>query len=128
MHLRPRQRSMMVSFNLVPSASFRYKRKAKKSFLKVIWGRGWVSFLRKLSIVYTPHVVLTTLRWETFKAFASAPFIDLLQTHRFWDMFLNHNQKQSLHKKWSFPLTISSVNVTKSAVSRGFGNIYWRNY
>ena len=29
-----------------------------------------------------------------------------------------------LHKKWSFPLKISSVNVTKS---RGFGHIYWRN-
>ena len=27
----------------------------------------------------------------------------------------------SLHKKWSFPLRISSVNVTKSAVSCGFG-------
>ena len=28
----------------------------------------------------------------------------------------------TLHKKWSFPLRISSVNVTKSA-----GNFYWRN-
>ena len=26
-----------------------------------------------------------------------------------------------------FPLGISSVNVTKSAVSYGFGHIYWRN-
>ena len=33
----------------------------------------------------------------------------------------------SLHKKWSFPLSISSVNVTKSAVFYGFGHIYWRN-
>ena len=33
----------------------------------------------------------------------------------------------SLHTKWSFPLRISSVNVTKSAVSCGFGHIYWRN-
>ena len=31
------------------------------------------------------------------------------------------------HKKWSFPLRTSSVNVTKSAVSCGFGHIYWRN-
>ena len=29
--------------------------------------------------------------------------------------------KVSLHKKWSFPLRISSVNVTKSSVSCGFG-------
>ena len=33
----------------------------------------------------------------------------------------------SLHKKWSFPLRISSVNVTKSPVSCGFGHIYRRN-
>ena len=32
-----------------------------------------------------------------------------------------------LHKKWSFPLRISSVNVTESAVFLGFGHIYWRN-
>ena len=31
------------------------------------------------------------------------------------------------HKKWSFPLRISSVNMTKSAVFCGFGHIYWRN-
>ena len=33
----------------------------------------------------------------------------------------------TLHKKLSFPLRISSVNVIKSAVSYGFGHIYWRN-
>ena len=33
----------------------------------------------------------------------------------------------ALHKKRSFPLRISSVNVTKSAVSCGFGHIYWKN-
>ena len=32
-----------------------------------------------------------------------------------------------LHKKWSFPLRISSVNGTKSAGNCGFGNIYWKN-
>ena len=32
-----------------------------------------------------------------------------------------------LHKKWSFPLRISSVNVSKSTVSCRFGHIYWRN-
>ena len=32
-----------------------------------------------------------------------------------------------LHKKWSFPLKISSVNVTKFAGNCGFGHIYWRN-
>ena len=32
-----------------------------------------------------------------------------------------------LHKKSSFLLRMSSVNVTKSAVSCGFGHIYWIN-
>ena len=30
----------------------------------------------------------------------------------------------ALHKKGSFPLRISLVNVTKSSVSSGFGHIY----
>ena len=30
----------------------------------------------------------------------------------------------SLHKKWSFPLRISSVNLTTSAVSFGFGHTF----
>ena len=33
----------------------------------------------------------------------------------------------SLNKKWSFPLRISSLTVTKSTDSFGFGHIYWRN-
>ena len=42
-----------------------------------------------------------------------------------------HGSKQTycdaLHKKWSLPLRISSVNVTKSAENCGFGHIHWRN-
>ena len=37
------------------------------------------------------------------------------------------NNSDSLHEKWNFPLSISSVNVTKSARNREFGHIYWRN-
>ena len=33
----------------------------------------------------------------------------------------------TLRRKWSFPLRISSVNVTKSAGNCGFGQVYWRN-
>ena len=46
----------------------------------------------------------------------------------------NHNSSVFLRKcirlsaqKWSFPLKNSSVNMIKSAVSCGFGHIYWRN-
>ena len=48
----------------------------------------------------------------------------VLSLNKFWTIDVN---KQILHKKWSFPLRISLVNVTKSAVSCGFGHIYWRN-
>ena len=32
-----------------------------------------------------------------------------------------------LHKKWSFPLRISSVSVTKRTGNCGSGNIFWRH-
>ena len=41
---------------------FSLEEKSEKEFLKLLWGGGWVYFLRKLSIEYTPHVVLTMLR------------------------------------------------------------------
>ena len=41
---------------------------------------------------------------------------------------MKKNLCSKLHKKLSFPLRISSVNVTKYAVSCGFGHIYWRNH
>ena len=34
---------------------------------------------------------------------------------------------QTLHKKWNFPLKVSSVNVNKSAGNSGFSYIYKRN-
>ena len=37
------------------------------------------------------------------------------------------NSFYAMRKSWSFPLRIYSVNLTKSAVSCGFGYIYWRN-
>ena len=33
----------------------------------------------------------------------------------------------TLHKKWSLPLRVSSVNMTKSAGNCEFGHIYRRN-
>ena len=33
----------------------------------------------------------------------------------------------TIHKKWSFPLRISPINVTKSPGNCGFGHIYCRN-
>ena len=52
-----------------------------------------------------------------------------LLAHWWWEvLFLKEAVlSRPLHKKWSFPLWISSVNVTKSAVFCRFGHIYWRN-
>ena len=41
------------------------------------------------------------------------------------DSFFNDIFTQ--HKKWSFPLRISSVNVTKTVGNWGIGYIYWGN-
>ena len=42
------------------------------------------------------------------------------QYNLLWCLFveLEHMQHRILHKKWSFPLRISSVNVTKSALKK----------
>ena len=41
-------------------------------------------------------------------------------------MFVEYFARFTLHKKWIFPLRISSVNVTKSTGNCGFGHIFWR--
>ena len=43
------------------------------------------------------------------------------------EMCVLYAERLTIHKKRSFTLRIFSVNVTKSAVSSGFGDIYWRN-
>ena len=67
------------------------------------------------------------------------PFIDylfftgkntiLINTDIFREMpsTYGHFQRVTLYKEWGFPLRISSVNMTKSAISWGFGHNYWRN-
>ena len=42
-------------------------------------------------------------------------------------LFKQASTLYTLHKKWSFPLRITSVNVTKSVGNCVFGHIYWRN-
>ena len=42
-------------------------------------------------------------------------------------VMLHKAMHETLHKKWSFPLRISLVNVTKSAGNCGFSHINWRN-
>ena len=41
--------------------------------------------------------------------------------------FIWKTTTHTLHKIWSFPLRISSVDVTKPSISCGSCHIYWRN-
>ena len=50
-----------------------------------------------------------------------------LNSYFFLNVKIELAKSPILHKKWIFSLKISSVNVTKFAVSCGFGHIYWRN-
>ena len=53
---------------------------------------------------------------------ASKSFILIAETHTSEFCY-----RQVTVQKWSVPLRISSVNVTNSVGSCGFGHIYWRN-
>ena len=59
-------------------------------------------------------------------------FVLKLQSRKVWVFILHFFESwvikyYTLHEKWRFSLIISSVNLTKSAVSCGFCHIYWRN-
>ena len=67
------------------------------------------------------------------KGFIATILIELYR-HAIWDYqvgsefsVLSISQWRTLHKKWSFSLRNSSINVTKSAGNCEFGHIYWRN-
>ena len=47
--------------------------------------------------------------------------------HRIENSTMAARFQVSLHKKWSFPLRISLVNVSKSAENCGFDHISWGN-
>ena len=49
------------------------------------------------------------------------PFIAFTRVHDWMMQWLNDNSKMPLHKKWSFPLKISSVNVKFFLL-----HIYWK--
>ena len=68
---------------------------------------------------------LTWVKMNTFNFSAYKCWKQLSRNFWFFEKFLQNSQENTLHKKWSFPLGISSVNVT--TVSCGFGHIYWRN-
>ena len=101
--------------------------------------RIW-SHLLKISLMKN----FISVQWRFFLVFVHWISLDFLGLRKFYWFYLFMRllwiilqyaearhfslEDKTLHKKWSFPLLISSVNVTKSAVSCGFGHIYWRNH
>ena len=79
---------------------------------------------------------------DTFHKMHLLKYDWLLSANDWWIQICFHNKGFSIHcilslclpmfcrhctKKWKFLLRMSSVNVTKSPVSSGFGHICWRN-
>ena len=71
--------------------------------------------------------VKETTFFKTFAAYRRREENWLLAWWRKFRQWFRLEIDDPLHKKWSFPLTIYSANVTKSAVFCGFGHTYWRN-
>ena len=69
---------------------------------------------------YQKNYIRALIKWMNELCFTTA----VLNLNKFLTIHFN---KEIWHKKLSFPLRISSINVTKAAVSCGFGHIYWRN-
>ena len=73
-------------------------------------------------------LVVSLLMWLFLWLFICGAFLRtwlllFFKLSRLWRIWI----LSTLHKKQSFPLRISSVNVTKSAGNCRFGHIYWRN-
>ena len=79
------------------------------------------TFVKKNSSLVATMVSVDTVGLQafTFRILEPYPTKDILVS-------MELLQYPSLHKK-IFSLRISSVNVTKAAVSRGLGQIYWGN-
>ena len=96
----------------------------------VMWGLVTIKYiclyLQKTSVHQTRKGA--GLQWE-FLILKAICFSNHMTNMRYnlENFLFPFSQGLPLHKKWSFPWRISSVNVTKSAVSCGFGQIYWSN-
>ena len=85
-----------------------------------------------VEIIYSPDIAVNFVPvcvyvWHKTIGCGSLQLSPLFCTSTVWSGNSNISLKVRLHKKWSFPLRISSVNVTKSAVysliSHQFGSV-----
>ena len=101
-----------------------------------IFNTSWRRFEDVCKMYYQVKLFLLTRLQNAFNRFLRH-YDDYLQIDlpksRVWEIYykgINFPRLSSAYtllKKWSFPLKISSVNVTKTAVSCGFSHIYWSN-
>ena len=111
---------------------------AKNSILDVRLGSEYASLLQFLNVNF--EEIIFVLAELHLLARTSDVFRTLSKIYEenfwlkiLWILTVKYLAKISvialniLHKKLSFPLRTSSVNVIKSGVSCGFGYIYWRN-
>ena len=87
-------------FSWVPRFLTLFKRFKFEIFNDILWRSYWKYFSRKLYTIIT------------------LSFFNLVNLAIYCHCT----------KKWSFPLRVSSVNVTRFAGICGFGHIYWRNH
>ena len=66
------------------------------------------------------------LCWQKFHSSCSDQLFIHILIPRFTLTRPTLTESLLLQKNWSFPLKVPSLNVTKFAVSCGFGRIYWR--
>ena len=109
---------------LTPQINQTFKRN-----LCITYCRLFLSKLGRYSIKLLLQMFDKTQKWWwlCWKTGVSEKHIFRLNKNLIIIPVLRYVKKVPLHKKWSFPLRIYPVNVTKSAGNCGFGHIYWRN-
>ena len=107
-----------ILFIVVLHSQIKFISKQVKSLLEVSVG---VKFLRNCLNWIAIYVKLIFDNWETYHIVSNKKIVqNVLQSAQYTEILI-------LHKIWSFLLTISLVNVTRSVVSFGFGPIYCIN-
>ena len=91
----------------------------------------WAILLTKCYVAFlklkSQRNIWTITSWEFLKKIYFKKHRHVFHSREWFDHALFHLLWVfTPQKRWSFPLRISSVNVTKSAGNCRFGHIYWR--
>ena len=115
-YTRSRQEGFCRKADLRNLAKFKGKQLCQSLFFDKVPGLS--TFLQNTSVRLPLHIVLISPLYFYVIINIILPF-----------MFpaILYKRFHKLHKKWSFPLRISPVHVTKSAGNCVFYHIYWRN-